>query len=119
MFQICVFLSLCVPCASIRPTQCRDVLDFIPYNSFSLVEYYLILHSIISLILSSTKLLNVKYLPFDTNLSTKSKKLHVTNFDQDNLWLIFLGIIVNDISYEFTIAWIVHITSVKFLRIYW
>ena len=109
MFQICVFLSLCVPCASTRQIHFRDVLEFISYNSCPIVEFYLILYSIISLILSSTKFLEVRYLPFDTNLSRKSKKLRVTNFDQNNLWLIFVGIIVSDISYDIKIAWIVHI----------
>ena len=113
MIYLCLylFLTLCVPCASSRQIQLRYDLELISFNSISLVQFCLILYSLIYFKnFISKHFLEVRYAPFDLNLNTKpKKKLCVTNFDLDNIWLIFILIILNDTPYDVTVAWVVHI----------
>ena len=105
--SICVFLFLSVPCASSRQIHLGNTVAHVPFNYFSFAELWLILYSLITLILSCTKFLKVRYLSFCTDLNTKSK-FYASNSDMNNMWLIFTGIIVSDTSYDISMAWIVH-----------
>ena len=60
--------------------------------------------------LSSKRFLKVEFLPFDSNISTKFKKHHNTSSNFNTIWLIFLGIIINDTSYDVSIAWFFHVS---------
>ena len=102
-----MFLSQCVPCASARQFHSRDDPELI---SCSLIEFCLVFYCIISLIRSASQLfLKVRYMPFDSDLSTKSKICH-NYFNHNSLSPIFLGIIFNDTPYDIILAWGVHIT---------
>ena len=54
-------------------------------------------------------LVKVRYLSFDSDLSTKSKIFH-SYFNHNSLTPILLGIIFNDTPYDIILAWGVHIT---------
>ena len=112
---MCVFLPLCVPCAITRQIHMNDVPDLISYSLYSFTEYFLITYALVSLVyLSCLNFLYVEFLPFTTNISTKctkSRKHRVpSSKNPDTLWVLFLGILLTDTSYDVLIAWFFHVT---------
>ena len=112
MFRLCVFLLLCVPSAVARQALLRDDLELISNNFCLLIVLCLIVCSLTSLVYFLIwTFLEVRFAPFDLNLSTRIKgSKSVSHFDGNYTWLVFLMVIVNDTSYDINVAWLVHIT---------
>ena len=109
---LCSFLSL-IPCATGWQFHLCDDLELdTQINIFSLFPIilfsYFYLTSFIHLLY--IKFLKVRYFPFDVDLSINSRQISCDTSTSLNLWFVFLGIIINEMSYEILIAWFTHVT---------
>ena len=111
LLWLCVFLVHCVPCASQRQFHLCDDFELISYDPFTFFEFGLLVYTLVSLLqLSSRVISKIRFVSFDTNLSTKHSVTNESYFDQNNIWLILLGISFSDSTYDILIAWFIHST---------
>ena len=118
---IFIFRYFCLLCTSeippsppLRLIPMRDDMEVsIVFDLCVIPELCLLFSCLVILIrLHCPKLLHVRYITFDTNLSTlkKGTKFNHSQNTHNILWLISLGFIINNTSYEIIVAWFIHMS---------